>query len=143
MINSIPPIIGIDISSGTNTQIMSKSKNLPVQESIVIRRGRIDVINLFEISEHELAIIEGGGSAGLFLNFSIFLLSIGLTGVTALSTATFKNSFIEIFFLIISIVGFLLGFFLLLLWWRHKESLKTIFTKIKNRMSSDDQNKII
>jgi hypothetical protein len=117
---------------------MSKFKNLPIQDSIVIRRGRIDVINLFEISEHELAIIESGGSAGLYLNFSIFLLSIGLTGVTALSTATFNTPFIEILFVIISTVGFLLGFFLLLLWWRHKESLETIFTKIKNRMSSDD-----
>lgn len=122
---------------------MSKCKKLNFQESIVIRRVQIEVINLFEISEHELTIIESGGSAGLYLNFSIFLLSIGLTGITALSTATFKTDFIEIFFVIISIVGFLAGFFLLLLWWRQKESLKTIFTKIKNRKSSDDQYKIV
>lgn len=103
--------------------------------TLKINRGRISKINLFEITEDELEILAKGNSNDLFLNFSIFLLSIGLSGFIALATASFKNGFTEKMFNCISLVGLLMGFFLLLLWWRQRKSEKTLVERIKKRIN--------
>jgi multisubunit Na+/H+ antiporter MnhE subunit len=112
---------------------------LPKQEShlgekIVIRRGRVDSVDLFEVKEHELEMLEQGSPASLQLNFSIFLLSIAFSAILTLTTATVASPILETVYIVISVVGILLGVYLLISWWRTKTTIKKIITTIKNRI---------
>jgi hypothetical protein len=100
-----------------------------------IKRGRYDSLELFEVSEGELTIIERGSPSSTYLNFSIFLISIASSFLTTLLTTdlTSKPKLFTIFTVICS-VGFLIGFFLLLLWFRNKNEFDDIIKKIRNRM---------
>lgn len=117
--------------------LMSGAKNTTSEKALRVRRGRVDSVDLYEVKEHELEILENGEQTGLYLNFAIFLLSLAFSGILTLSTATFTNSKIENTFLFISILGVLGGFFLLILWWRGRKSIKQVVKKIKDRIPAE------
>ena len=48
-------------------------------EKLLVRRGRVDAVNLYEVKEHELELLEKGAAGTLQLNFAIFLFSIAST----------------------------------------------------------------
>ena len=60
------------------------------QTHVLIRRGRVDSLNIYEVKEHELELLEKGSAGTLQFNFAIFLFSIALTCIIALATADFK-----------------------------------------------------
>jgi len=107
------------------------------EKTLRVRRGRVDSVDLYEVKENELDILEKGESDGIFLNFSISLISLATTGITALATATFINRTVENTFLFVSIVGITGGILLLILWYRGRKSIKSVITKIKNRIPAE------
>jgi hypothetical protein len=113
---------------------MNTQNNNIGDKPLRVRRGRVDSVDLYEVKEHELEILENGEPTGIYLNFSIFLLSIALSCISALCTATFDKAIIENSFLFLSIIGILGGVFLIVLWWRGRKSIKLIIQKIKNRI---------
>ncbi len=113
---------------------MQKNTN---EKPLQVRRGRVDSVNLYEVKEDELEILENGESTGIYFNFSIFLLSMAISCITALATATFSSPRIENAFLFVSIIGLIVGIFLLILWWKGRKSIKLIIVKIKNRIPPD------
>ena len=117
--------------------LMSGANNNTSEKALLVRRGRVDSVDLYEVKEHELEILENGEQTGLFLNFSIFLLSLEFSGILTLSTATFSNTKIENTFLFITILGVLGGLFLLILWWRGRKSIKYVVKKIKDRIPAE------
>ena len=92
-----------------NTQKNKKEKPLRV------RRSRVDSVDLYELKENELELLENGEPTGIYLNFSIFLLSIAVSSLLTLGTATFSSSRKENFFLFLCIIGFIGGLLLLIL----------------------------
>ncbi|NWC73857.1 hypothetical protein HX823_07155 [Pseudomonas sp. P7759] len=103
-------------------------------EKLVVRRGRVDSVDLFEVKEHELEMLEQGSPASLQLNFSIFLLSIAFSAILTLSTAIVESQILQTVYVVISVVGILLGVYLLISWWRTRTSIKKIIATIKNRI---------
>lgn len=59
-------------------------------ERLLIRQGRIDTLNIYEVKEHELELLEKGATGTLQFNFAIFLFSIALTCIASLATADFR-----------------------------------------------------
>lgn len=105
-------------------------------EKVQIKRGRVDSLNIYEVSDFELTTLERGSTNSIFLNFAIFLISIAVAFLISLLTTDFENNLvIMIIFLILTIVGFLGGGFLLLLWYQKKDEFKLIIEKIKGRMN--------
>ncbi len=104
------------------------------EKPLRVRRGRVDSVDLYEIKENELDLLESGSPAGIYLNFSIFLLSVAFTTIVSLCTSTFKNPKIEMAFMIISVVGLLGGVLLLLLWWRTHRSVAEVIKRIRSRI---------
>ena len=105
------------------------------EKGIQIKRGKVDSLSIYEVSESELSTIEKGSSNSLFLNFSIFLISIATSFLIALLTADYtnkQNTFI--IFTVFTIVGFLVGLFLLILWFQKKDDFKLVIKKIRERM---------
>lgn len=107
------------------------------EKPLRVRRGRVDSVDLYEIKENELEILEKGEPFSVYLNFSIFLLSAAITGIVALCTATFKNDITKYSFLFVSILGIIIGLLLLILWYRGRKSVKSIFKKIRERIPPD------
>lgn len=113
---------------------MNTQNNNIGDKPLRVRRGRVDSVDLYEVKEHELEILENGDTNSIYLNFAIFLLSSAMSCVLAISTATFVSELIQYCFLFVTLIGFIGGFFLLILWWRGRKSIKTIIKTIKNRI---------
>jgi len=117
--------------------LMSKDNKNTGEKTVRVRRGRVDSVDLYEVKENELEMLEYGEATGIYLNFSIFLLSLAFSSILTLSTATFSNSLIQNSFLFISIIGILLGIILLILWWRGRRNINSVVEKIKGRINTD------
>ena len=59
-------------------------------EKLLVRRGRVGSVDLYEVKEHELELLEKGSTATLQFNFAIFLFSTAITCIVALVTSNFK-----------------------------------------------------
>ena len=104
-------------------------------EKPLIRRGRVDSVDLYEVKEHELELLEKGQVGMLQLNLAIFLFSIAFTCIAALATADFRWKIAETIFTFIIVVGILLGLCLILIWWRTKQSIAKVISTIRNRLN--------
>ena len=55
---------------------MSRSVIPGNEESVIINKGKLSFLNIYEITEDELEKLETGGSESTFLNFAIFTISV-------------------------------------------------------------------
>lgn len=115
------------------------NKQLDDGTSLRVRRGRVESVDLYEIKDTELDTLEKGTPADLQLNFAIFLLSLAFSAIASLETATFPNKSIETTFIIVSVVGILLGGYLMIAWWRARSEVKELCKKIRLRIPPDAQ----
>ena len=100
-----------------------------------IKVGKVDSLVIYEVSEGELETIERGSPNSTYLNFSVFLLSIFISFLIALLTCEFTNNE-RLFniFLIVCVIGGLMGIFLFIIWYRTKNDVDTVIKKIKQRI---------
>jgi multidrug transporter EmrE-like cation transporter len=100
---------------------------------IKIIRAKIDSLSVFEVTETELSTLEHGSPSSIYLNFAIFLFSIGFS--TLISFLTLEITSIKIYsvYLTFSIVGIIGGSILFILWYREKSNINNVIKTIKNR----------
>ena len=103
------------------------------EKSPRILRGRVDYYAIYEITEDELRDLETGSPSSLYLNFSIFGLSIAISFLIALLTATVTERVFTVF-TILTVVGFLVGIGLLILWSRARISIGDVVRRIRARI---------
>lgn len=103
-----------------------------------IVRGRVDSLSLYEITDNELDILEKGSPNSLFLNFAIFLLSIGISFLSTLITVDIESTRIFVVYVILSAVGILIGLFLLIIWYKMKHEVSDVVKKIKRRIAEQE-----
>ncbi len=100
-----------------------------------IKRGRYDSLELFEVSESELTIIERGSPSSTYLNFAIFLISIASSFLTTLLTVDLSEKMtLFTIFTVICVIGYLIGIFLVILWYQNKNEFNDVIEKIRGRM---------
>lgn len=99
-----------------------------------IRRGRIETLNIYDVSEAELQALERGSSESLFLNFAIFLLSSAISLLVALLTTNIESNRTFIVFVVCTVIAFTGGSFLLALWGWHRRSRSQLFEQIRRRI---------
>lgn len=114
-------------------------KNNIGEKPLNIRRGQVNSVDLYEIKDSELDLLEKGSPTGIYLNFSIFLLSMAFSAIIALCTSTFNDTKIETVFIMVSVIGVLLGTFLLILWWRTRTSVSKAIKIIRKRIPPDQE----
>ncbi|MEW6066788.1 MAG: phage holin family protein [Nitrospirota bacterium] len=103
-----------------------------------IRRGRVDSLTLYEITDYELDILATGSPSSIYLNFAIFFISIAISFLIALSTATIASDRIFTIFVVIVVIGFISGGVLFCLWLRNRKSISTIIKRIKQRIPPEE-----
>ena len=105
--------------------------------SVPVRRGKVDLIVLYEVTEHELELLKSGSPTGLLLNFAIFAISIAVAFFITLLTTTISSDRVFIVFVIITAVGMLAGLILFVLWLRLRKSISNTVRTIKDRVPKD------
>ena len=106
-------------------------------KSFRIRRGKVDSLSLYEITDHELDILERGSPASLYLNFGIFLLSLSASFLIALLTTTVESQRTFTVFVVVTVIGGLAGVVLMSLWWRTRQSASTVIAQIRSRIPDE------
>jgi hypothetical protein len=101
-----------------------------------IVRGRVDSFALYEITENELETLERGSPSSLYLNFGIFLLSIGVAFFTSLVTTNLEGK-VFVVFTLLTLLGLLGGLFLMLLWFQTRRSISEVAKTIRRRIPSE------
>lgn len=102
-----------------------------------IRRAKVDSLDLYEITEDELTTLEHGSPGSLFLLFSTFLLSVAISFLISILSTKIENNHTYIFFVVITVVGFVVGLVLLGLWIKENKSSTSVSMKIRERMKDD------
>lgn len=108
------------------------------EERIRIIRGRVDSMLVYEVTENELSTLEKGNPNTIFLNFAIFLLSTASSFLIALLTTTPESERTFIVLTIITVVGYIIGVLLLILWYRGRHSVAELIRTIKSRIPTDE-----
>ena len=111
--------------------------NIKDEKSLRVRRGHVESVDLYEIKDSELDQLEKGSPADLQFNFAIFLISTAFTSLGSLITSTFPDETTKTVFIIITVVGFIIGTYLILSWYRNRTSLKSICKRIRDRIPPD------
>lgn len=117
---------------------MVTDPSLQGTKTLIVRRGIVESVDLYEIKDSELDTLEKGTSAELQLNFSIFLLSISFSAITSLFTATFTDPSVKTTYIVVAVVGILLGIYLMIAWWRAKSEVKLLCQTIRLRISQTE-----
>lgn len=125
-----------EVKGGEVVETTKPKNEKPLDENQpIIKRGRVDSLNIFEIREDELNTIEKGSTTSLYLNFAIFLLSIAASFLIALLTSDFKDKlFTFTIFCVVTVVGFVIGLILLIMWFREKDEFKEVIKIIRQRI---------
>ncbi len=102
-------------------------------ENIPVKKGRVDSLTVYEVTDYELDQLEKGSPASLFLNFSILFLTTGVAFFIALLTTSTESIKVFIIFIVVTVISFIAGVVLFILWYRDRKSIKGLITKIKDR----------
>ena len=118
--------------------LVSQEDNNTGHNEVKIVRGRVDSLSLYEITDNELDVLERGSPNSIYLNFGIFLLSIGISFLTALLSTDIQSPNTFTVFVLLSLIGILGGIFLILLWHRTKREVTNVVKKIKERIAEQN-----
>lgn len=112
----------------------NKNNSLDDSKPLRVRRGRVESVDLYEIKDTELDALEKGTPAELQLNFAVFLISIAFAAISSLMTAEFPNKSVQTVFIVISVVGILIGAYLLMAWSKTRSAVNDLCKKIRERI---------
>ena len=107
-----------------------------------IRRGKVDSLSLYEITESELETLEKGSPSSLFFNLSIALISISCSFLVALLSTEIASDRTFTVFVVIVAVGLIAGGVLGVLWWRTRKDVSEIISRIKERMPLEEDSEM-
>ena len=108
-----------------------------------IRRATVDSLNFYEVTEEELTIFEHGSPSSLYLNLSIVLLSVAISFFATLVTTKTPSIYLFTIFVVITVLGFILGMCLLILWFREYRTSTSTSKKVRSRMKEEILNEEI
>ena len=121
-----------DDGRGMGTERDSGDEFVPI-----IRRARFQRLTIYEVEESELSILERGSLDSIFLNVAIALLAMSVSLSATLLTAQFPSDRAWTLFLVITVVGYVAGVIMLLVWWRGRVSVSACARNIRQRLPTD------
>jgi hypothetical protein len=116
-----------------------RSPNLETEFLPEIRRARLDKLTIYEISELELSTLERGSPVSLYLNFAIFLVSLGISFLVTLLTTDIQSPRIFTVFVVVTAVGWVGALFLFLIWWKGRQAVTSVADTIRKRLMPEGE----
>jgi len=103
-----------------------------------IKKGKVDSLTIYEITDGELETIERGSPNSTLFNIGIALISIALSFFTTILTVDLKNKpQLFIIFTIITVAGFIIGIVLMILWVKVKNDVDEVISRIRDRIKEE------
>ncbi len=112
-------------------------------QELKVFRGAVPAVNIYEVTELELTILEKGPATQIFLNFAIGLLSVASTFLVSLCTIDINTPKTYYSFFCITVIGYIIGIILGVLWFRNRGDISSTVTQIKSRLTPEDDFKLI
>lgn len=106
-----------------------------VQSSIAVNRGKVDSINIYEITDSELEMLESATPTGILFDIGLACLSVAITLSVAISTTTIENERLFYTFLIVLVIGYLAFGAFTVIWLVTRQSVKKTTQKIRSRLN--------
>lgn len=110
-----------------------------IEDKIKIIRGKIESVEVYEVTESELDILEKGSPSSLLLNFSIFLISVATSFLVSLLTTSIPTDRIFTLFVTVTMIGYIAGVVLLALWFVSYKSIHKLSKEIRRRLPPRDE----
>jgi Na+-translocating ferredoxin:NAD+ oxidoreductase RnfA subunit len=128
--------ISEDVTDAVESIESTRSETEAIDDKkLVVRRGLVGSVLIYEITESELEVLEKGSPNSLYFNFLTFFLTTFLSFLIALLTANFDNNTVaQTVFIVISVVS---GFSVIVfscLCLREKNQFKNVLNRIKERI---------
>lgn len=120
---------------------MSQNNRASGENEFRVIRGRVGSVSLYEITDSELNLLEKGSPSSIYLNFAIFLSSVGFSFLITLLATPIPDTAVKTFvtFLVFTIIGLLGGILLFIIWWRMKGEVSDVVQRIKGRIADFDE----
>ncbi len=99
-----------------------------------IRRGRLDTLSIFEISESELNQLGGGSPNSIYLNFAILTFTFGISFLVTLLTTVIESDRLFYIFVIMTIIGLGSSVILFILWKKNYVAVSELVKTIRDRI---------
>jgi|GEM_PF-1544635 len=104
-----------------------------------VKYGRAADLKVHLVSDEELTRLSQGSGQSLFLNFGIAVISIAATFLATLLITKIDSIKIFCVFVIITVLGFLSGIVLLILWWFTRQPISKLVKQIRDRMPPEGE----
>ncbi len=104
---------------------------------VKIRRGRVGSVCLYEVTESELEELERGSPSEIYLNFALLCLSTGLSFLVTVLTTKIESDRLFSVFVAVTLVSLLSSLILFFIWFRIRKPIKSLISRIKNRVPPD------
>ena len=112
----------------------AKKSSNHTQQISLIHVAPLGRLNAYTVHEHELDIIAAGSPANLAFNFSVALISIGISFVLTLTPTTITSNRLFYSYLIACINCLLAGLIMFVYWLKTRASVNVTVAKIKSRL---------
>ena len=130
---------GQDISGPMATE----AEGLPVNgqrrvcdgDTVKKQVGRVDSLVCFEITDDELKQLEDGSPYSTLLSLALFFFGAGVSLSTTFFAATYSSIVAKAVFACVTVVAFLAGVTLVVIWWGFYRYRTSLFAKIRRRRS--------
>ncbi|MXX34379.1 MAG: hypothetical protein F4107_14445 [Gemmatimonadetes bacterium] len=107
-------------------------------KEVRIVRGRVDSLSIYEVTETELDALERGSPYSIYLNFGIFLVTLGMSFLTSLLTVDIESLTTLVVFLVLTVIGNIGGALLIILWYGARKEVGGITKRIRARIAETE-----
>jgi hypothetical protein len=115
--------------------IMSPQNPNENESRISVNRGKVDSINIYEVTENELESLEAATPTGILFDIGLVCLSIAVSLSVALATTTIASERTFYTFVIVVAIGYLAFGAFTVIWLITRKSVKKLTSKIRNRIN--------
>lgn len=123
--------------NGSKSTSNENSAESTGEKSFRIRRGKVDSLSLYEITDYELDVLARGSPTGTYANLAVFFFTLGSSFWIALATSKLGLNKTYVLFMILAILGVSGGGVFAILWYRARQPVKDLVNKIKSRIPDD------
>jgi hypothetical protein len=107
-------------------------------KGLTIRRGRVDSLDIFEVTESELDTLERGSPNSIYFNFCIFFASAFVTLTITMYTVDIKSAIKISLFFSADVISLIATALLGILWWQSKNEVKEVLGVIRGRVPREE-----
>jgi hypothetical protein len=120
---------------------MSEDKQIVPYTSV--RYVGMGEIVIYLVSDDELRILERGDPSSTYLNLAIFFLSVAISFLTSLLVTQSKTMGAFVVMVVITVLAFMVGFVLTILWWKTSGKVSEAVQRIRDRKVSPEPPSVV